>query len=333
MVASVTSLVHPGSWLLLAWSAEVLKPSASASPSPSQRIPCHLSIIVLPASARHLNAKYLFSLHFDLCAYDRAEVAAIVSVSSLAFSWIKSIKQQEPQTIMAEPDSHAERLENEVALAQAMYPEQLTWDPHSREIVFKGTYSSLTLRLQDDYLTTGRPIVVSASAGKRDISGEVKKRMLEDIQPGEEVLDATIMFFDELVAHHELEASNEGMGQTVPATDSPEDGDATIIVWLHHLLNTNKRKMALSPAASVSGVTKPGYPGVLVYSGPVNAVRDHVNELKGQNWAAFQVRMEADEAWEFKHGTGVKEVESMGDVVAEIGEERKEEFMQIMKIK
>jgi hypothetical protein len=91
--------------------------------------------------------------------------------------------------------------------------------------------------------------------------------------------------------------------------------------------------MALAPAASVSGVTKPGYPGVLVYSGPANAVREHVNELKGQNWAAFQVRMEADEAWEFAHGTGVKEVESMGDLVAEVGEARKEEFMQVMKIK
>lgn len=186
---------------------------------------------------------------------------------------------------------------------------------------------------QDDYLTTGRPIVVSASAGKRDMSGEVKKRLIEELRPGEEVLDATIMIFDELVAHHELNASSEGSGRPVPATDSPEDGDTTIIVWLHHLLNTNKRKMALSPAASVSGVTKPGYPGVLVYSGPPNAVREHVNELKGQNWAAFQVRMEADEAWDFAHGKGVKEVESMGDLVAEVGEAKKEEFMQVMKIK
>jgi hypothetical protein len=169
--------------------------------------------------------------------------------------------------------------------------------------------------------------------GKRDMSGEVKKRLIEEFNPGEEVLDATIMIFDELVAHHELEASSDGYGRPVPATDSPEDGDATVIVWLHHLLNTNKRKMALSPAASVSGVTKPGYPGVLVYSGPANAVREHVNELKGQNWAAFQVRMEADEAWSFVHGTGVKEVESMGDLVAEVGKARKEEFMQVMKIK
>lgn len=231
------------------------------------------------------------------------------------------------------PDTSDERLENEVALVHAMYPDQITWDAHSHEIVFKGTHSSLILRLQDDYLTTGRPVILSATVGKRDVSGELKKRAIEEFSPGEEVLDATIMLFDELVAHHELEASNNGLGRQVPPTDSPEDGDATIIVWLHHLLNTNKRKMALSPAASVSGVTKPGYPGVLVYSGPANAVHEHVNELKQQNWAAFQIRMEVDEAWDFKHGTGVKEVEAMGDVVADIGEARKEEFMQVMKIK
>lgn len=130
---------------------------------------------------------------------------------------------------MTPPD---ERLEDEVALILAMYPDQVTWNSHSREISFKDPKSAITLRLQDDYLTTGRPIVVSASVGKRDISGEVKKRLLEEFQPGEEVLDATIMIFEELVAHHELNASSDGSGRPVPATDSPEDGDATVIVWL-----------------------------------------------------------------------------------------------------
>lgn len=229
------------------------------------------------------------------------------------------------------PD-HGERVADEVALVQAMYPEQISWADHSRELTFKGTNSSITLRLPDDYLSTGLPIVVTATAGKRDISGEVKKRLLEEFGCGEEILDETVALFDGLVADHELEATGNGLEQP-SAADEPHGSDATIVVWLHHLLNTNKRKMALSPAASVSGVTKPGYPGVLVYSGPANAVRDHVNELKDQNWAAFQVRLEVDEAWQFAHGTGFKEVEAMGDVVAEIGDDRKEDFMQAMKIK
>lgn len=227
---------------------------------------------------------------------------------------------------------HEERLANEVALLEAMYPDQITWNPQSREMTFKGTNSTMVLRVEDDYLTTGRPVVLSACVGKRDISGEVKKQLLQDYSAGEEVLDAAVTVFDSLVADHELHATSEGLEQPA-ATDEPEGGSATIVVWLHHLLNANKRKQALSPSESVSGVTKPGYPGVLVYSGPANAVREHVGELKDLNWAAFQVRLEVDEAWTFKHGGGVREVEDMGDLVGEIEEAKKEEFMQAVKIK
>jgi hypothetical protein len=233
-----------------------------------------------------------------------------------------------------------ERLDNELALVLAMYPDQVTWDAHSREATFRLPNASLKLRLQDDYLTTGRPVIVSASVGKSDISDQVRERIMEEFRPGEEILDSTIMIFDELAAHHELEASSQSPEEelsyssaTSYGSESSGGGDATIVVWLHHLLNTNKRKLALSPDPSVSGITKPGYPGVLVYSGPAKAVREHVNDLKGQNWAAFQVRLEVDEAWEFSHGSGVREVEAMGDVVAAVGEARKADFMQAMKIK
>jgi len=106
-----------------------------------------------------------------------------------------------------------------------------------------------------------------------------------------------------------------------------------VIIWLHHLLNTNKRKQALSPPAGVSGVTKPGYPGVLIYAGPYDLVHEHVNELKGLNWQAFQVRLEDDEAWIFAHGSGVREMEAMKDVVAAIGDQRKDLFMEAMRMK
>jgi len=244
-----------------------------------------------------------------------------------------------------------ERLDNELALVLAMYPDQVTWDAHSREATFRLPNAALKLRLQDDYLTTGRPIILSASVGRTDISDQVRQRLLEEFNPGEEILDSTIMIFDELAAHHELEVtssespqpqsqpSSSSPGTTVTTNGSGSESDsnggekATIVVWLHHLLNTNKRKLALSPDPSVSGITKPGYPGVLVYSGPAKAVRAHVNELKGQNWAAFQVRLEEHEAWKFAHGSGVREVEGMGDVVAAVEEGRKADFMQALKIK
>lgn len=216
-----------------------------------------------------------------------------------------------------------------------MYPDQTTWYTHSRELRYTSDGSNFVLRLPDDYLQTGLPIVLSAKTQQHDLRNTLKAR-LDELPRGEEVLDSIIVAFDELAADRDLEDATPD----IPQKDKQdgytwdESKKATVLVWLHHLLNTNKRKQALSPAHNtVSGVTKPGYPGVLLYSGPEAAVREHVNELKGLNWAAFQVRMESEEEWTFGHGGGVREVEGLGEVVAEIGEERKEEFMEAMRMK
>lgn len=246
------------------------------------------------------------------------------------------------QTItMSGQNEQQDRLDNEVSLLQAMYPEQITWNAHSRELKYTSDGSNFLLRLPDDYLLSGLPTILSATTKKHDLRDTLKERFHE-LPRGEEVLDSVVVTFDELAADFDLddatpEASqrhSKGMENGYGRNDSSQEPrKATILVWLHHLLNTNKRKQALSPASTVSGVTKPGYPGVLLYSGPEAAVREHANELKGLNWAAFQVRMESDEEWKFKHGSGVKEVEGLGEVVAEIGEDRKEEFMEAMRMK
>lgn len=238
---------------------------------------------------------------------------------------------------MSEQDELQDRLDNEVSLLQAMYPEQVIWDAHSRELKYASDGSNFTLRLPDDYLQSGLPTILSATTQKHDLRNTLKERF-DDLPRGEEVLDSIIVAFNELAADFDLEDATPHFSQKNAKEKevgySWDDAKrVTILIWLHHLLNTNKRKQALSPASTVSGVTKPGYPGVLLYSGPEAAVLEHVNELKGLNWAAFQVRMESDEEWKFKHGGGVKEVEGLGDVVAEIGEERKEEFMEAMRMK
>lgn len=62
---------------------------------------------------------------------------------------------------------------------------------------------------------------------------------------------------------------------------------------------------------------------------------EHVHALKAQNWQAFQVRYEGDELWVLTHGEGVKEVESMSDVVKAIEGtvEQKAEFLKAVGIK
>jgi hypothetical protein len=82
-------------------------------------------------------------------------------------------------------------------------------------------------------------------------------------------------------------------------TSIQDDAKQTTIVWLHHLLNTNKRKLALSPTDhAVSGISKPGYSGVLIFSGPASGVKGHVNVLKQQNWTAFQIMYEDESEWD-----------------------------------
>nr|OQO29978.1 hypothetical protein B0A51_02670 [Rachicladosporium sp. CCFEE 5018] len=224
-----------------------------------------------------------------------------------------------------------ERLGAELSLVGDMYPDQVTWTSSKRELLYQDDSSSFTLRLPDEYLSSALPIVVTASAVKQDLRQTLSDKV-HGFSVGEEVLDQIIAAFSDLVKDcvHVEETAEDQRSSTTTLADTRK---ATVIIWLHHLLNTNKRKLALSPAGSVSGMTKPGYPGVLIYSGPHVAVHEHVNELKGQNWAAFQLRLDSNEEWKFEHGKGVVEVEGLGDVVKGVGERRKVEFMEAMRMK
>ena len=220
-----------------------------------------------------------------------------------------------------------ERLQAELDLLHAMYPDHLQWNVKARQLKYAGGDGTLLLRLPDGYLTTQLPEVITAAVGRSDCRANMK-HALKSCSVGEEILDYMISSFIEI-----SEASVDHGDEVMSAANASVSKKATVIVWLHHLLNTNKRKQALAPAVEVNGVTKPGYPGVLVYSGLAQAVYEHVNELKSMNWQAFQVRYESEDEWTFTHGEGVKEVEAMKEVVAEIGEVNKQEFMEAMRIK
>ncbi|KAI6830736.1 hypothetical protein KC340_g14563 [Hortaea werneckii] len=228
-----------------------------------------------------------------------------------------------------------ERLQTEISLLESMYPEQIHYDEKSREVTYRSDDGSFTLRLPDEYLLFALPDVMSARRERSDLREPLKER-IRQCEIGEEVLDSIVFAFHEIaedVASKQADEHAQGDLARNEKAHQEAETKATIIVWLHHLLNTNKRKQALSPAPTVSGITKPGYPGVLIYSGPSNAVYEQVNELKQLNWAAFQVRLESEDEWTFAHGTGVREVEAMKDVVAEVGEVRKDVFMEAMRMK
>lgn len=231
-----------------------------------------------------------------------------------------------------------ERVTAEIELLKSMYPDEVIFDEHLGDLTFVSQQAKLVIRLPQDYPSSSRPDVVSASTkgtNHVDLRSQMKQS-IGSLVVGEEALDSVISSFVELVDKHVEAESN----QPVPANGASKDGSAdsgsnkTTLIWLHHLLNTNKRKQALAASdPTISGISKPGYPGVLIFSGPQANVDEHVNGLKQLSWAAFQIRLEEDEEWIYQHGHGVKEVESMGDVVKEIGEQRKVTFLETMKMK
>jgi hypothetical protein len=229
-------------------------------------------------------------------------------------------------------DHEPSRLEMEVELLEAMYPEQATYDSKARELKFTQEGAILQLRLPDSYPESGLPDVIAASnAAKTDIRTATKSAIKDaGLIEGEEALDALIAAFQQVLESNiTTQNDNQSSSRTVDT-----DGAKTVIIWLHHLLATSKRKLAISPT-TLSGLTKPGYPGVMIFSGPASAITEHVNTLKAENWQAFQVRYEEDVLWEFRHGKGVKETETLGEVVKAVEGKpgQKEEFLKAVGIK
>ncbi|KAF2275862.1 uncharacterized protein EI97DRAFT_433810 [Westerdykella ornata] len=237
-------------------------------------------------------------------------------------------------------ESSEARLSTELELLQAMYPDQIDYNPKSRELKFIDNSALLHLRIPEHYPETALPDVLSASdRSKNDLRDRMQAAIRHlGIAKGDEALDAILGCFQAMTAStnnsNDLQGDTDGPLAHAACTREPSK---TVIIWLHHLLALGKRKLAVSPSSPLSGITKPGYPGILVFTGAASAVDEHVDVLKAQNWQAFQVRFEEPVRWDFGHG-GVVEVETMAEVVKLIdvgpkGSRRKEEFLRAAGIK
>jgi len=230
-----------------------------------------------------------------------------------------------------------ERREAELALLQAIYPSEIQWSEQRQELTYRaGEGGTLVVRLPNDYPGSSNPVLVSATGcDKTDLRDATRDRMTAmNIQPAEEILDALVQAFEELVMQRRAQSPVEN---PMPA-DAPKVKFRTVVIWLHHLLNTNKRKLALNPTVNsnaIKGIAKPGYPGVLLYSGQAGAVEEHVAELKNQRWQAFQVRLDepGDIPWCFL-SPGISEVQTMAEVSQSIqGEGNRQAFLKAIGVK
>ncbi len=239
-------------------------------------------------------------------------------------------------------NDNEKRLEMEMSLLEAMYPTETMFHRKTKEVIYVSDSGSLHLRIPEGYPSSEAPEIISANdAHKVDLRDKMKQK-IQSLPFGEEALDAVIAEFHALATYLQADTQKASVpsnaeGETIKKICSFEgQGEAkkTTVIWLHHLVNTSKRKQVLAPSVSdISGVSKPGYPGVLIFSGSARVVNDHVNELRQLNWQAFQIRLEEPQEWRFAHERGVIEVESMKDVVKQISDDKKNHFLEAMRMR
>ena len=125
-----------------------------------------------------------------------------------------------------------------------------------------------------------------------------------------ELVESFISFIPSLTQSEQPPQTSRCTASSVESKKSPI---FIILIWFHHLLSTTKRKSILA-LDSLRGVSKPGYPGILILQGQKDLLDDAVTELKGMRWQAMQVRAEL-EFDEKRLDPGIHEVESVAEVV------------------
>ncbi|CAG8498143.1 2184_t:CDS:2 [Dentiscutata heterogama] len=109
-----------------------------------------------------------------------------------------------------------------------------------------------------------------------------------------------------------------------------------ILIWTHHLLSLEKRKCVCRWANELGiwGLSKPGYPGIIIVEGLYDNVQDYISRLKNLKWQAITIRSEESEVYNsplHNHGEfvkirlgrinpGVSEFESMSEISSKCNE-------------
>lgn len=252
-------------------------------------------------------------------------------------------------------DETFQRQRDEIALIEAMYPEDrfrievgaTVLSVHVRLGATIPFPIELTVKLPEGYpCTHGPELSVSCPRSSRQVQERLHVEMQRIVSElsgrDDEILDEILNQFKQFVADFRPDHVGSDTKATVtvdatPAetrTEPDEYGTALVVVlWFHHLFSTTKRSNIVTLALNheLTGVGKPGSPACLIVEGVPSDVRDYVAELRSWRWQGFQVRAEhilqdgrrMSKSWDEgpASGTGWKgilEVEKMAEVVKAI---------------
>lgn len=188
-----------------------------------------------------------------------------------------------------------ERQQNEVALLESMYPDELhiIKQPKNLDEDFE-----LEVRLDQAHSMSFvlSPQIYPASSGPQvflsfgpDIPNDARKRLracLRDIvdnqDPGIECVDLIIGDFRQALSDMSATDNSTQTANQQPKAETSQTQGLRVVLWMHHLLATSKRRaiVQLSRELSLAGFSKPGYPGSVYVEGEATAVKTFVDELK-----------------------------------------------------
>ncbi|BGP28539.1 hypothetical protein JCM10296v2_000275 [Rhodotorula toruloides] len=217
-----------------------------------------------------------------------------------------------------------EQIKDELLVLQASCVDgELAWEDdevrRTWELVLDGSASledltlplpTLSLRLSDSIELTAEyrthpaqpELSLHCLRLERDEQAELR-RQLEEVSKRVQDEDDPLSVFnvftalqEYLTAHPPSSASHPSPS---PALARPPPGPLqlkTVLMWSHHLLATSKRKdiVAWSTELELWGLSKPGYPGVIIAEGLAPNVDHFVQVVKSWQWKALQVRCELD---------------------------------------
>jgi Protein of unknown function (DUF1115) len=192
---------------------------------------------------------------------------------------------------------------------------------------------ALCFTLPQEYPTTDKPNVTLEFSGdvdnnRRKLLRDQLHTLVESLPIGGECLDEIIIGFQtsysSFTSSDALEPSSSL--KLPPSTDAgviSEEPMKVVLVWTHHLLNTAKRKFIISRGSelSLSGISKPGHPGVILVEGTSDNIDTFVRELKSLRWQAIAVKGEFnyEETQSSRLGnTGIVEVQAVADMTTRL---------------
>lgn len=178
---------------------------------------------------------------------------------------------------------------------------------------------TLQLTLPRKYPTGANPAVTFTAPGLLKANHHVLQANLNDFLSSqsssteERLLEIVQSFIDHIASQS---SPIPAMGTSEATQSCSNNTNSIVLIWFHHLLSTTKRKAILA-LQSLRGISKPGYPGILVLQGPKDILKDAITELKGMRWQAMQIRAEI-ENHEKQLGEGIHEVETVAAVVEQM---------------